>query len=89
MNEPELWIHIVERDGLLLLTAEGPYVRYGMPVYVTIRRQRGSYRVEWNEAGDGAGVPASGSENLDRPGLEQYLERLLADGRPVRRTGGC
>jgi hypothetical protein len=80
------WIAIVDRTGLLLLSAEGPYVRYGMPRYITIRRRPGHYEVDWAEAGDGVGVPASGRERLDRAGLEHYLRALLENDRPVRHS---
>jgi hypothetical protein len=80
------WIATVDRTGLLHLTAEGPYVRYGMPRYVTIRRRRSQYEVDWVEAGDGVGVPPAGHQSLDRAGLEDYLRGLLDDERPVRST---
>jgi hypothetical protein len=87
MSDPAHWIELVDRERLLLLTAEGPYVRYGMPRYVTIRRSGPGYDVEWNDAGDGAGVPASGKQRVDRDGLERFLRQLCDDGRPVWETG--
>lgn len=79
------WLERLDREGLLLLYAEGPYVRFGMPVHVSVRRlAAGTYRVDTMEDGDGASVPASSSRTVDRAGLGQLLDALVTGGRPVR-----
>lgn len=86
--EAARWLELLDRDGLLLLVADGPYVRYGMPVHVTVRREREVYRIDLVEESDGVGVPPCSSETIDRAELLPFLERLAADGRPLRRLGG-
>jgi hypothetical protein len=86
MSDHEQWIAIVDREGVVALVADGPYTRYGWPVHVTVRQSDGRYRVNWVNEDDGAG--ASGEKDLDRAGLERFLDELLQDSRPVQRLGG-
>jgi hypothetical protein len=87
MSTHEGWIELVDREGIITFIADGAYVRYGWPVHVTIERSDGRYQVSWFNEDDGASAAASGQKDLDRAGLERFLEELLADGRPVERTG--
>ena len=87
MSAHERWIELVDREGIITFIAEGAYVRHGWPVHVTIERSEGRYKVSWVNEDDGVSVAASGQKDLDRPGLERYLEELLPDGRPVVQTG--
>jgi hypothetical protein len=84
----EDWIEIVDREGMVALVADGPYVRYGWPIHVTIRRSGGRYSVSWYSDGDGAGPGASGDKDLDRAEVERFLDEVLQHGRPVERLGG-
>jgi hypothetical protein len=88
MSTHEGWVELVDREGIVSLVAEGPYVRYGWPVHVTIRRAGERYQVSWFNEDDGASAAASGQKDLDRAGLERFLDELLPDGRPAQRTGG-
>jgi hypothetical protein len=87
MSTHERWIELVDREGMVSFAAEGPYVRYGWPVQVTIRRSGERYQVSWFNEDDGASAASSGQKDLDRAGLERFLEELLPDGRPAERTG--
>lgn len=82
------WLRILERDGGLVLVAEGAYVRYGVPLHVTVRREgRGSYRFVCMEEGDGMSQPPTTSRAVDRAELERLLDGLAAGDRPVERLG--
>ncbi len=87
MSTHQSWVELVDREGIITFIADGAYVRYGWPVHVTIERSDGRYQVSWFNEDDGASAAASGQKDLDRAGLERFLEELLADGRPVERTG--
>lgn len=87
MSDREQWIQIVDREGIVALVADGPYTKYGWPVHVTIRKSDGRYRLNWYNEDDGASAGASGEKDLDRAGLERFLDELLQDGRPSERLG--
>jgi hypothetical protein len=88
MRTHEGWVELVDREDIVSFVAEGPYVRYGWPVHVTIRRAGERYQVSWFNEGDGASAPTSGQKDLDRTGLVRFLAELLPEGRPTQRTEG-